>query len=148
MGSPISTIVAKQFMEKFEIKAISTATNLPRIWFRYVDDAFIIQKAEHSQQFLQHINSIDPHIHIPAEDPNSDGSLPFLDTLVTPAPDNTLLKTVYRKLTHIDSTFTGTGTTIVLVSVLYSASLHIELGLMCKSTTIAQGIEAHKGSLM
>ena len=32
------------------------------LWLRYVDDTFLIQKAEYSQQFLQHINCIDPHV--------------------------------------------------------------------------------------
>ena len=34
------------------------------------------------------------------EEPNQDGSLPFLDTKVTPGPNNTLITTVYRKPTH------------------------------------------------
>ena len=29
-------------------------------------------------------------------------SIPFLDTVVSPGPDNLLLTTVYRKPTHID----------------------------------------------
>ena len=58
------------------------------------------KKVEQRHQFLQHLNSIDPHIQVTAEDPNTYGSLPFLDTLVTPGPGNTLLTKVYRKPTH------------------------------------------------
>ena len=67
-----------------------------------MDDTFVIQQAEHSQQFLQHINSIDPQIQFNTKFPSSDGSIPFLDTLVTPGPYNTLLTGVYRKPTHTD----------------------------------------------
>ena len=62
MGSLISPSMANLFMEEFEIKAINTVTNPSRIWLRHVDDTFGIQKATHSHQFLQHINSIDSYI--------------------------------------------------------------------------------------
>ena len=71
------------------------------MWLRFVDDTFVINKAEHSQNLLQHINSQDPHIQFTVE-PTQHGSLPFLDTLVTIQPDNTLSTSVYRKPTHTD----------------------------------------------
>ena len=43
----------------------------------------------------------DPHIQFTVE-PTQQGSLPFLDTLVTIEPDNTFSTTVYRKPTHTD----------------------------------------------
>ena len=67
MGSPISPIVANLLMEGFETKTINTATHPPRLWLRYVNDTFVIQKAEHSIQFLHHIKSIDPHIQFTQE---------------------------------------------------------------------------------
>ena len=73
MGCSISSIVANLFLEWFESKAISSAPNPSRLWFRYVDDTFIIQEAEHSQQFLQYINSIDPHSHFTTEVSSSNG---------------------------------------------------------------------------
>ena len=36
------------------------------------------------------------------QNPNTDGSIPFLETSVSPVPENTLLTTVYRKPTHTD----------------------------------------------
>ena len=68
---PTSPIVSNLFMEEFESKAISTAPNPPKLWLRYVDDTFVIQKAEYSKQFLHHISSIDPHIQFTTEDPDS-----------------------------------------------------------------------------
>ena len=59
MGSPISQILAKCFMEGFEIIAISTSPILPRLWRIYVDGTLIIQKTEHKNQYLEHINFID-----------------------------------------------------------------------------------------
>ena len=68
----------------------------------YVNDTFVIQKAEHSQQFLQHINSIDPLKEFTSEVPKTNASIPFLDTLVSPWPHNSLLTTTYMKPTHTD----------------------------------------------
>ena len=68
---------------------------------RFVDDTFVINKAEHSQDLLHHINNQDPHIQFTVE-PTQQGSLPFLDTLVTVQPDNSLSTSVYRKPTHTD----------------------------------------------
>ena len=52
MGSLVSSIVADLYMEYFEQKALSTA---PRLWWKYEDDTFVIQKEIHKQDFLQHI---------------------------------------------------------------------------------------------
>ena len=101
MGSPISPIIANIFMEEFEVKALQSFPNPPSMWLRFVDDTFVINKAEHIQDLLQHINNWDPHIQFTVE-PTQQGSLPFLDTLVTIQPDNTLSTSVYRKPTHTD----------------------------------------------
>ena len=101
MGSPVSPIVANIYMEYFEQKALSTAPN-PRLWCRYVDDTFVIQKEVNKQNFLQHINSVDPAIQFTVEDTKEDGTIPFLDTIVKPDTDGKLSTTVYRKPTHTD----------------------------------------------
>ena len=89
-------------MEDFEVKALSTFPHPPRLWLRIVDDTFVIIKAEQSQQLLHHINSQDPHIQFTVEEPSEQGTLPFLDTLVTIGPNHTFHTTFYRKPTHTD----------------------------------------------
>ena len=101
MGSPVSCIVANLYMEYFEQKAISTAPT-PRFWHRYVDDTFVIQEEIHKQDFLQHINSVDPAIQFTVENNKKDGAIPFLDIIVKPEVDGKLSITVYRKPTHTD----------------------------------------------
>ena len=71
-------------MERFEEEALATATHPPSLWKRYVDDAFVIQEEEHSNEFFQHVNSIEEKIKFTAESTRADGAMPFLDTLVTP----------------------------------------------------------------
>ena len=87
MGSPISPIVANLFMEDFEVKAIQTAKNPPKMWKRYVDDTSVILSSASKDEFFHHINSIDPRIQFTSEDSKPDGSIPFLDSLVMPQPD-------------------------------------------------------------
>ena len=100
MGSPLSPIVANIFMEKFEKEALDTAPHPLSLWKRYVDDTFVIQEEQHKEEFFHHINSIDPNIKFTTETTKADGSMPFLDTLVTPQSDGSLATTVYRKPTH------------------------------------------------
>ena len=103
MSSPIRPLIANLFMEEFEVKALSTAPHPHGLLLRFVDDIYVIQKAEHSQLLLQHINTQDPHIQFTMEEPSTtEGSLPFLDTQVAPGSNNTLFTTVYRKPTHTD----------------------------------------------
>ena len=75
MGSPISPLIANIFMEEFEVKALQSFPNPPSLWLRFVDDTFVINKAEHSQDLLQRINSQVPHIQFTVE-PTQQGSLP------------------------------------------------------------------------
>ena len=90
MGSPISPIVANLYMEDFEIKAISSVVHPPSLWRRFVDDTFVVIESSRKEEFLDHINNLDPHIQFTTEDAKPDGSLPFLGTLVHKQPDNSL----------------------------------------------------------
>ena len=57
-------------------------------------------KTSHKEEFFKHINSIEERIQFTAGDTQADGSLPFLDALVTPQADGTLSTSVYGKPTH------------------------------------------------
>ena len=102
MGSPISPIVANLYMENFELTALNTSPNPPLMWKRFVDDTFVVMKKAHKEEFLTHLNSVDNNIQFTTEEPRSDGSLPFLDILITPDEDGRLDTTAYRKPTHTD----------------------------------------------
>ena len=102
IGSPISPIVANLYMEYFEVKAINTSPHTPSLWKCYVDDTFTVIRSAHKRSFLYHINSLDQNIQFTSEDSRIDGSMPFLDILVTPKQDGSLNTTVHRKPTHTD----------------------------------------------
>ena len=70
-------------MEQFERTALSSATTTPRLWLRYVDDTFVIQQEGHKQNFLVHIDNVDPAINFTVES--------NLDTIVKLEADNTHL---------------------------------------------------------
>ena len=101
MGSPVSPIIANLYMEYLEKKSSKYCPHLARFWCRFVDDIFVIHKVN-KQDFLQHINSVDPTIRFTVEDNKKDGFIPFLDTIVKPEADGSLSITVYRKPTDTD----------------------------------------------
>ena len=122
MGSPISPLIANIFMEEFEVKPLAPPT--PSLWLRFVDDTFVINKAEHSQALLQHINNQDPNIQFTVELTQQD-SLSFLDTMVTIEQDNTFSTSVCRKPTHTDHYFPGTAAITSQLNKMYSIHWHI-----------------------
>ena len=71
-------------------------------WRRFVDDTFVIIQKEKEDSFFKHINNIDNKIQFTREASRSDGSMPFLNTLVTINGDGSLNTKVYRKPTHTD----------------------------------------------
>ena len=102
MGSPISPLEASLFMEDLEVQAIMTSPLPPVLWKRFVDDTFTIIQKQHKDSFLEHLNTINPSIKFTSEETRPDGSMPFLDILITPMDDGSLQTSVYRKPTHTD----------------------------------------------
>ena len=68
----------------------------------FMEDFEVIYKAEHTQQFLTQLNSLNPHIQFTAEVPNKQGATPFVDTLVSLGPSGPLITSVHRKPTQTD----------------------------------------------
>ena len=82
MGSTCSPVVANIYMEYFEDLALGPELPIPiKEWKRYVDDVFSIIPKSKRDTMLNYLNSIDPYIKFTVEQPNTEGAIPFLDTL-------------------------------------------------------------------
>ena len=89
-------------MEYFEELALGPEVPVPIMeWKRYVDDVFSIIPKGKRDILLNYLNSIDPHIKFTVEQPNAEGSIPFLDTFPQPKGEN-ISVSVYRKPSHTD----------------------------------------------
>ena len=82
-------------MEHFEGKALASAANPTQVWYRFEDDTWVIQQQASKQQFLEHINTVDPAIKFTVEGTQGNGAIPFLDTLITLQADGSLSNIVY-----------------------------------------------------
>ena len=148
MGSPISPLIVNLFMEEFEVKALNSCPHPPSLWLRFVDDTFVITKAEHSQPLLQHINNQDPHIQFTVEEPTQQGTLPFLDTLVTIESNNTFSTTVYRKPTHTDQYLHwDSNHHITAKQSVYNTLAHREKAVTSTKETLDKELQHIRGAL-
>ena len=102
MGSPVSPIVAYLYMEYFEQKALSTASHPTGYGAGMWMTPLSSKRKKNKQNFLQHINSVDPAIQFTVENNKNDCTIPFLDNIVKPENDGKLSITVYRKPTHME----------------------------------------------
>ncbi|GJQ74561.1 hypothetical protein Trydic_g21422 [Trypoxylus dichotomus] len=102
MGCPLSPVVANLFMEQFESLAIETAVDKPTVWWRYVDDTFVIwpHGRDKLDRFLEHLNGVHPNIQFAMELGHND-ELPFLDVRINRDQARTTTS-VFRKPTHTD----------------------------------------------
>ncbi|KYN11910.1 hypothetical protein ALC57_15926 [Trachymyrmex cornetzi] len=88
-------------MVHFEKEALRKTSKKPEVWFRYVDDTFVVWRHGRAElrKFLVFLNKQHPNIHFTI-DIEENGKLPFLDVLVFKKADGTLGHQVYRKPTH------------------------------------------------
>jgi len=98
MGSPISPIFAKFFMQKLEDTLVPTSGLSLYVWSRYVDDIFTIVKTQDLDEILNSLNEFNPSISFTHEKINQN-EIAFLDVLITTKEDFSLGVTVYRKKT-------------------------------------------------
>ena len=101
IGASSSGPAAELFMERLEIRAITTFIDPPKLWKRYVDDTFAKLKKAMVEAFLEHLNRQHPRIKFTTE-VQKEGKISFLATLVHVLPDNSTKITIYRKATHTD----------------------------------------------
>ena len=101
VGSLFSPIVANLYMEEFEVKQ-STHHHNPLSLEKICRYSFTVIQSVHKREFLDHVNSIDQYIQFTSEDSRENGSMAFLDILITQEEDGSLSTTVYRKPTHTD----------------------------------------------
>jgi len=99
MDSPVSAVVANRVMEDVETRALNTFISGPKLWKRYVDDTFVLLKQEKLTDFFNRINAVENSINFTMEK-EKNGSIAFLDTLITRLEHGQLSTKVYRKPTH------------------------------------------------
>ncbi len=95
-------MVANLIMEDVEERSLATVEVKPMFWKRYVDDTCTALPVDKVQEFLDHLNSIQPSIRFTME-VESNGSFPFWMcycnvTLTAPSQ----LQLVYKKPMHTD----------------------------------------------
>ena len=99
MGSPVSAVIANMVMEDVETRALNTFISGPKLWQRYIDDTFVLLKQDKHTHFFNHINAVENSINFTMEK-ETNGSIAFLDTLITRLEHGQLRSKVYRKPTH------------------------------------------------
>ena len=67
IGASSSGPAAELFMERLEIRAITTFIDPPKLWKRYVDDTFAKLKIIMVGTFLEHLNKQHPRIKFTTE---------------------------------------------------------------------------------
>ena len=124
-------------------KAINTSPTPPSFWRRFVDDTFVIIKKTQKESFISHINSIDEKIQFTMEDSREDGSMPFLDTLVTPWSDGSLSTKVYRKPTHTDLYLQWDSHHTIAAKYSVVSTLHHRTKAVCSTQQLLDEEEYH-----
>ena len=82
MGTKMAPAFANLFMGDFESKALDGFPDKPFLWWRYIDDFFMIWTLGEDElgEFINYLNSIHQTIKITSE--RSTTSIPFLDVTI------------------------------------------------------------------
>ena len=98
-------MVSNLYVEAFEERVLcsSTTCNNPKLWLRYVDDAFVLLAHGLStlEEFHSHLNTQHPSIPFTRVE-ESKGKIPILDIMVQ-KKGASVKTTVYRKPTNTDT---------------------------------------------
>ena len=83
MGTKMAPSYANIFMGIFEKQMLSTYHHKPFIYFRYIDDIFMIwtEGEDNLNKFLEHCNKQNKHIQFTSSDIGT--TVPFLDVSVS-----------------------------------------------------------------
>ena len=130
-------------MEDFGSKAINSSPQPPYLWKRYVDDTFTIIKAMQKTNFLECLSSIDQHMQFTSKESRQDGSMPFLDILITPKEDGSLSTIVYGKPTHTDLYLQWDSNHRVSSKYSVVGTLHHRVQTICCSPELLHQEEEH-----
>ena len=84
-------------MEQFETDVLKNFSHPPKLWWRYVDDTFVIIQRRYVDDFLEYLNTRDVKIRFKMELQSDQGCIPFLDCLVHRTTEGRLRTTLYRK---------------------------------------------------
>ncbi len=108
MGGRLSPILATLYMENLEYSVLCSATKVPKLFFRYVDDIIIVwdESTGSYKEFLALLNDHHPSIQL-TEERECNRTLPFLDMAITRplfSDSEQLIEplqiNMYRKPTH------------------------------------------------
>ena len=100
-------------------------------------------KKTHKEEFLEHLNSVDNNIQFTTEEPGPNGSLPFLDILITPDKEGRLNTTVYRKPTHMDQYLHWDSHHTISSKYSVVGTLHHRARTICSNKQLLQQEEEH-----
>ena len=150
MGSPVSVTLANLVMEDIEDRALSTFSPTPRFWKRYMDDTCTVLPSDSINEFHDHLNSVDPNIQFTLEK-EEEGSLPFLDVLLSRDSDGAIRTSVFRKPTHTDkylqfSSHHPLNHKMSVVKTLFSHASLLSTSLLEQSVEESRIVQALKGN--
>ena len=101
MGGPASSVIAEIYMQAHESTALTTTSNPPKVWERFIDDVFLIIKKSSLEGFSNHVNGLHDQIKFTIE-METNSRILFLDTLIKRNDNGSISILVYRKSTHTD----------------------------------------------